>query len=151
MARFALYFGGVSGFCLLQTTMAEGISKEVKIKAASKALTRQLVNLIGIMDPFMMAASLFSEEIIDQSFVEKVRLPGIRSEKAFDVFTAVSGAVKINPDFFAIFCDILDNEPVTKDIAKILKGSVGVKSLINISALCDGDSFKVAHNYTVSL
>ncbi len=101
--------------------MAEG-SKEVKIKAASKALTRQLVNLIGIMDPFMMAANLFSEEIIDQSILEKVRLPGTKSEKAFDVFTAVSGAVKINPDYFATFCDILDNEPVTKDIAKILKG-----------------------------
>ncbi len=109
--------------------MAEGISKEVKIKAASKALTRQLVNLIGIIDPLMMAANLFSKEIIDQSILEKVRLPGsTKSEKAFDVFTAVSGAVKINPDFFAIFYDILDNEPVTKDIAKILKGSVGVKS-----------------------
>ena len=113
--------------------MAEGISKEVKIKAASKALTRQLVNLIGIIDPLMMAANLFSKEIIDQSILEKVRLPGsTKSEKAFDVFTAVSGAVKINPDFFAIFYDILDNEPVTKDIAKILKGSVGVKSFWSI-------------------
>ncbi len=119
MARF---WGRAWFLPVANNTMAEGISKEVKIKAASKALTRQLVNLIGIMDPFMMAANLFSEEIIDQSIREKVRLPGTKSEKAFDVFTAVSGAVRINPDSFTTFCNILDNEPVTKDIAKNLKG-----------------------------
>ncbi len=133
-------------------TMAEGTSKAVKIKAASKALTSQLVNLIGVMDPVMMAANLIAKDIIDQSILERVILPSsTKNEKACEVLTAVSGAVKVNPDYFATFCDILDNEPVTKDIAKILKGSVGVKSLIKISALCDGDSFKVAHNYTVSL
>ncbi len=103
--------------------MAEGISKEVKIKAASKALTNQLVNLIGVIDPLMMAANLISKEIIDRSILERVILPiSTKNEKACEVITAVSDAVMINPDYFAIFCDILDNEPVTKDIAKILKG-----------------------------
>ncbi len=115
-----------SAFCgraLFVQTMAEGISKEVKIKAASKALTSQLVDLIGVIDPLMMAANLISKDIIDQAILEKVRLPSsTNNEKACDVLTAVSGAIRINPDVFATFCDILDIVPVTKDISNILKG-----------------------------
>ena len=103
--------------------MAEGISKEVKIKAASEALTSQLFDLTGVIDPLMMALNLISKKIIDRSILERVRLQSsTKSEKACDVLTAVSDAVMVNPDYFATFCDILDNEPVTKDIARILKG-----------------------------
>ncbi len=103
--------------------MAEGISKEVKIKAASEALTSQLFDLTGVIDPLMMALNLISKKIIDRSILERVRLSSsTKSEKACDVLTAVSDAVMINPDYFSTFCDILDSEPVTKDIAKILKG-----------------------------
>ena len=71
----------------------------------------------------MMALNLISKKIIDRSILERVRLSSsAKSEKACDVLTAVSDAVMINPDCFATFCDILDNEPVTKDIARILKG-----------------------------
>ncbi len=121
-----LHFGGVPDFmCLVQTLpMAEGISKEVKIKAASKALTSQLFNLTGVIDPLMMALKLISENIIDQSILERIRLPSsTKNEKACDVLTAICSAVRINPDCFANFCNILDNEPVTKDISRILKGS----------------------------
>ncbi len=110
--------------------MAEGLSEEVKIKAASEALTSQLVNLIGVIDPLMMAANLISKKIIDQSILERVILPSsTKNEKACEVITAVSGAVRINPDSFTTFCDILDSEPVTKDIARILKGRHNSKFL----------------------
>ena len=70
-----------------------------------------------------MAASLVSKKIIDRSILERMMLTSSTpSEKACEIITAVSDAVMINPDYFSIFCDILDNEPVTKDIAKILKG-----------------------------
>ena len=85
MARLCLY----SAFCgraRFVQTMAERISKEVKIKAASKALTSQLVDLIGVIDPLMMAANLISKDIIDQAILEKVRLPSsTNNEKAWDV------------------------------------------------------------------
>ncbi len=104
-------------------TMAEGISKEVKIKAASEALTSQLDNLFGVIDPLSISMKLISKKIFDRSILERVRLSSsTKSEKACDVLTAVSDAVMINPDYFATFCDILDSEPVTKDVAKILKG-----------------------------
>ncbi len=86
--------------------MAEGISKELKIKAASEALTSQLFDLTGVIEPLMMALNLISKKIIDQSILEKVRLQSsTKSEKACDVLTAVSGAVRINPDCFATFCE----------------------------------------------
>ncbi len=105
--------------------MAQEKTKELKIKAASKALTSQLFNLTGIIDPLMMALKLISENIIDRSILERVRLPSsTKSEKACDVLTAVSDAVMINPDYFATFCDILDSEPVSNDVARILQGSL---------------------------
>ncbi len=103
--------------------MAEGISKEVKIKAASEALTSQLDNLFGVIDPLSISMKLISKKITDRSILEKVRLQSsTKSEKACDVLTAVSDAVMVNPDYFATFCDILDSELVTKDVARILKG-----------------------------
>ncbi len=89
-----------------------------------EALVSQLVDLIRVInDPVIMAASLVSKKIIDRSILERMMLTSSTpSEKACEIITAVSDAVMVNPDYFAIFCDILDNEFVTKDIAKILKG-----------------------------
>ena len=108
--------------------MAERISKQTKIKATSEALTSQLVDLIRLInDPLIMAANLVSKKIIDRSILERVILPSsTQSEKACEVLTAVSDAVMINPDYFATFCDILDSEPVTKDVARILQGTMQV-------------------------
>ena len=105
-------------------TMAEGVSKQVKIKAASEALVSQFVDLIrAINDPLIMAASLVSKKIIDRSILERMMLTSSTpSEKACKIINAVSDAVMINPDYFVTFCDILDNEFVAQDIAKILKG-----------------------------
>ena len=114
---------GVPDQSLYVCTMAEGISKEVKIKAASEALTSQLDNLFGVIDPLSISMKLISKKITDRSILEKVRLQSsTKSEKACDVLTAVSDAVMVNPNYFDTFCDILDSELVTKDVARILKG-----------------------------
>ena len=108
----------------IHNTMAEGVSKQVKIKAASEALVSQLVDLIRVVnDPLIMAASLVSKKIIDRSILERMMLTSSTpSEKACEIITAVSDVVMINPDYFTTFCDILDSELVTKDVARILKG-----------------------------
>ncbi len=111
--------------------MAEGVSKEVRIQAASEALTSQLLNLSGVIDPLKMALQLISKKIIDQSFLEKVRLSNsTNTEKACDILIAVSKKLKNDPDSFITFCDILSKEPVTEDVAKTLKGNVIDASLI---------------------
>ncbi len=102
----------------MSSSTSEGFGKEVKIRAASEALTSQLGTLTRVIDPLMMTVDLISVKIIDRSLLEKVRLStSTRSEKACDVLTAVSDSVETNQDFFTTFCDILDKEPVTKEIA----------------------------------
>ncbi len=105
--------------------MAEGFSKEVRIQAASEALTSQLYTLSGAIEPLNIALQLISKKVIDQSILEKIRLPSsTKTDKACDILFAVSDKVKINPESFGIFCDILIKEPMTEDIAKNLNGTL---------------------------
>ncbi len=121
----------------MAVSTSEGFGKAIKIRAASEALTSQLGTLTRVIDPLMMTIDLISVKIIDRSLLEKVRLSAsTRSEKACDVLTAVSASVETNPDFFTTFCDILDKEPVTKEIAKTLKGRKINTNLAKLSMFC---------------
>ncbi len=103
--------------------MAEGVSKEVRIQAASLAITSQLFSLSEVIDPLRMALQLFSKNIIEESTLEKVRLPTFtKTDKACDILLALRNKVKNDPEAFTSFCDILCKEPITEDIAKTLKG-----------------------------
>ena len=103
--------------------MAEGFDREERIKAASETLRSHFSSLVKSIDPLMVAVELFSKSIVDSSIIEKVQLTSItNTQKAVLVLTAVSNVAKANPDIFTTFCKVLDNEPATKDIAKLLKG-----------------------------
>ena len=103
--------------------MAENVDRDVRIKVASEALRSHLSALARIIHPPMVALDLFSKKVIDRSVLDKTRLEGtIKHDKAVDVLTAVSDALMTNPDVFDIFCEVIETEPATADLARLLKG-----------------------------
>ena len=102
--------------------MAENVDRDLRIKAASEALRSHLSTLARIIHPPMVALDLFSKKVIDRSVLDKTRLEGTKHDKAVDVLTAVSDALMTNPDVFDIFCKVIETEPATADLARLLKG-----------------------------
>ena len=101
----------------------------------AKVLQKYLHKLASTLDPVVISTALHAEGIVDERVWEEARLEGACYDKCLKVLGALVRAVKASPASFDTFCLILEDQVVTKDIAKELTG---------MSHACD---YKVASRY----
>lgn len=97
--------------------MAEGMSQEVSIRAATKALESHFKVLVNVLDPLLLCNDLCTREIVNSSTLDEIITDSTKTkeEKASDTLKAVTNQLETDPDVFRKFCDVLLSDPTTKE------------------------------------
>ena len=90
--------------------------------AAARVLQKSLHVLASTLDPVPLATALYSAEVIEERTWEEARAEGASYDRNLKVIGAVRRSIKAKPEYFDKFCSILEEQAVTKDLAKKLKG-----------------------------
>lgn len=88
----------------------------------SKVLQKNLHKLASTLDPVVISTALHAEGLVDERVWEEARSEGASYDKCLKVLGALVRGVKASPACFDKFCSILEDQVVTKDIAKELRG-----------------------------
>lgn len=92
--------------------------------AAARVLQKSLHRLASVLEPVPLATALYSAEVIEERTWEEARIEGGSTyDKNLKVIGAVRRGVKAKPEYFDTFCSVLEEQAVTKDLAKQLKGN----------------------------
>ena len=92
-------------------------------EAASRAIRRNFPRLSQAIMKGNISEELYAHEVIDQlTFDAFANQSFTDQEKGRKILLEVQKAVEIQPNLFNVFCHILHDEAVTKDLAQRLQG-----------------------------
>ena len=90
--------------------------------AEVSVLRRKLHRLSNCLDPVVLSTALYAEEIIDDRTWEEARHASPTYDRCLKLLEIVLRKVKASPSVFEKFCNILEEEPITANIATELRG-----------------------------
>ena len=92
--------------------------------AESKVLQRHVHKLAKSLDPVVLSTILYAAEIIDDRIWEDSRLEikAPNYDRCLKLLGAVIRCTKAKPSTFQVFCEALEQQEVTKDLAAQLRG-----------------------------
>lgn len=85
-------------------------------------LRRKLHRLSSCLDPVVLSTGLYSKEIIDSRTWEEARQNIPSYDRCLKLLEILLRKLKASPLVFEDFCAILEEEPVTANIANELRG-----------------------------
>ena len=94
----------------------------VETAPSSKVLQKYLHKLANTLDPVVISTALYAEELISERVWEQAQLEGASYDRCLKVLGALVRQVKASPASFDKFCSILEDQVVTRDLGRELKG-----------------------------
>ena len=107
-----------------QPRPAPHIWKMVEAAPSSKVLQKYLHKLANTLDPVVISTALYAEELISERVWEQAQLEGASYDRCLKVLGALVRQVKASPAYFDKFCSILEDQDVTRDLGRELKGNI---------------------------
>ena len=105
--------------------MSDKRARDIRIKAASEALQVQFSNLSVLLKTSALTVSvkLYSSKVFSREELDKIRSASSSDmDKAVDIISSVEDRIKVDPDVFDTFCEILESDSSTEAQAKALQG-----------------------------
>ena len=106
-----------------KSSPAPHVWKMVETVPSSKVLQKYLHKLANTLDPVVISTALYAEELISERVWEQAQLEGASYDRCLKVLGALVRQVKASPASFDKFCSILEDQDVTRDLGRELKGN----------------------------
>lgn len=103
---------------------APHVWKMVETAPCSKVLQKYLHKLASTLDPVVISTALYAEELIDERVWEQAQSEGASYDRCLKVLGALVRQVKASPSNFDKFCSILEDQDMTRDLGRELKGNI---------------------------
>lgn len=108
----------------------------VETALSSKVLQKYLHKLASTLDPVVISTALYAEELIDERVWEQAQSEGASYDRCLKILGALARQVKASPSNFDKFCSILEDQDMTKDLGRELKGNIILPAWSLRSAYC---------------
>lgn len=97
----------------------------------SKVLRKHTDKLANSLDPVRISSILFSRGVIEEPVWEFARqdLKGSNYERCTKLLGHLIRATKLKPSDFEVFCETLEQQEVTKEVAANLRGKEFIREI----------------------